>query len=75
MFFRASTRSAAQNLGLTGWVRNLPDGSVEAVFEGDSDACHKALEFVKVGPPSAHVAAVRDVWDDEEESLVEFRIV
>ncbi len=37
VFFRAYTRDAAQLIGVTGWVRNLPDGRVEAVFEGESD--------------------------------------
>jgi acylphosphatase len=75
VFFRASTQQAANGLGLAGWVRNLADGSVEAVFEGDAEACRKALEFVKVGPPSARVSAVREVWDEQEESLEKFRIV
>lgn len=75
VFFRDSTRRAAVQLGLAGWVRNLPNGSVEAVFEGDRSACEKALEYVKVGPSAAHVSAVKEIWDEEEEGLGQFRIV
>jgi acylphosphatase len=74
VFFRDSTRRQALALGLTGWVRNLPDGRVEAVFEGDRAACEKALDYVKVGPSSARVARVREVWDEAEEGLENFRV-
>lgn len=45
-------------MGLTGWVRNLPDGSVEAVFEGQDDRVDKMLAWCHQGPPSAHVEEV-----------------
>ena len=72
VFFRASTRQAAQDLGLTGWVKNLPDGRVEAVFEGDKDACQKALDYVRVGPEGARVSKVDEVWGEDEESFDAF---
>jgi acylphosphatase len=75
VFFRDSTRRAAVQLGLAGWVRNLPNGSVEAVFEGERAACEKALQYVKVGPSAARVTAVKEIWDEEEEGLGRFRIV
>ena len=74
VFFRESTRRVAQDLGLTGWVINLPDGSVEAVFEGERGVCEQALEFVRVGPPSARVTRVDEVWDEDEESLDGFKL-
>jgi acylphosphatase len=74
VFFRDSTRQAAVALGLHGWVRNLPDGRVEAVFEGDEEACGKALEFVRRGPPHARVDDVVTRWEDEEENLGGFKI-
>lgn len=45
MFFRASTQERATGLGLTGWVRNLPDGSVEAVFEGEEGEVRRAIDL------------------------------
>ncbi len=74
VFFRESTRRVAQDLGLTGWVLNLPDGGVEAVFEGERGVCEQALEFVRVGPPSARVTRVDEVWDEDEESLEGFKL-
>jgi acylphosphatase len=64
VYFRDSTQRKATALGLTGWVRNLPDGRVEALFVGDEDACHQALGFVAVGPPSAVVTGVVHKWED-----------
>jgi len=58
VFFRAETRHTAQTLGLTGWVRNLPDGTVEAVFEGPADAVEQAVAWCRTGPPYALVSAV-----------------
>ncbi|MFO7984797.1 MAG: acylphosphatase [Desulfatiglandaceae bacterium] len=58
VFFRAETRETAQSLDLSGWVRNTPDGRVEAVFEGNSDAVQKMVEWCKEGPPSARVEHV-----------------
>lgn len=56
--FRHWTRAQAARLGLTGWVRNRLDGSVEAVFAGDPEAIQDMLRRCREGPPSASVAAV-----------------
>jgi acylphosphatase len=64
VFFRDSTRDRAQSRGVAGWVTNRPDGSVEAVFEGEADAVESMLRFVKEGPRRAEV---RDVEITEEE--------
>ena len=53
--FRYYTRRQAVHLGLTGWVRNLRDGRVEAVFEGDSDHIENMLAWCREGPPGARV--------------------
>jgi acylphosphatase len=58
VFFRAETRCIAQQHNLTGWVRNLPDGRVEAVFEGEEDDVEKAVQWCHKGPPSAMVTKV-----------------
>jgi len=63
VFFRDSTRRRAVELGLGGWVKNLPDGRVEALFVGDATACERALEFVRRGPSGAHVTGVRHEWE------------
>ncbi len=59
VFYRASTENEALRLGLSGWVRNLADGSVEAVFEGSRANVEKMLAWCGQGPPRARVAAVR----------------
>jgi len=57
-----------------GLVRNLSDGRVEAVFEGDREACEKALAWVRTGPPNARVSGVEARWEEDEEGLKGFRI-
>jgi acylphosphatase len=57
VWFRASTRDEARRRGLDGWVRNLPDGGVEAVFEGEEAALEGMLAWCRVGPPGARVDA------------------
>jgi acylphosphatase len=70
VFFRAYTRETAMSLNLTGWVRNLYDGSVEAVFEGDDTNVQSMLEWCKKGPPHS---VVRHVDASEEPYTGEFR--
>lgn len=55
VFFRDFTRRKALALGLTGWVRNLADGRVEAVLEGGPDAVESMLDLLREGPPQARV--------------------
>jgi acylphosphatase len=64
VFFRAETADMARNLGLTGWVRNLPDGRVEALFEGEKENVEKALDFCRRGPPHAHVQNLDSKWEE-----------
>ncbi|KGF73718.1 acylphosphatase [Neosynechococcus sphagnicola sy1] len=56
--YRAVTRQVAVQLGLGGWVRNLPDGRVEAVFEGDRQRVEQMLAWCRQGPPAAVVSDV-----------------
>ncbi|MEN6376106.1 MAG: acylphosphatase [Smithella sp.] len=56
--FRAATRQIATKLNLTGWVRNMKDRRVEAIFEGEDAAVEKIVEWCQVGPPSARVDKV-----------------
>ena len=63
VFFRASTIEESCKLGLTGWVRNCPDGRVEAVFEGDMHKIDRIIEWCKKGPPGAVVKNVETMWE------------
>ena len=58
VFFRSSTKDMAEELGLSGWVRNLPDGRVEAVFEGEEKKVEKMVEWCRKGPEYAIVTGV-----------------
>ncbi|MDH7507062.1 MAG: acylphosphatase [Candidatus Thermoplasmatota archaeon] len=58
VWFRASTKEKAEELGLTGWVRNTPDGNVEAIFEGEEEVVKKMLTWCHHGPPMAKVEDV-----------------
>jgi len=75
VFFRAHTKELADELGLTGWVRNLPDGRVEAVFEGEEDAVLRAIEWCKRGPPLASVEKVEVRYEEPTGEFKDFRIL
>jgi acylphosphatase len=75
VFFRASTRDEARIRGLTGWARNLPDGRVEALFEGDKRVVEDMLKWCHKGPPSAYVDLVEVEWQAYQGDLTDFRIV
>jgi acylphosphatase len=64
VFFRVETRDRARSLGLTGWVRNAPDGSVEAVFEGDRERIESMLAWCRRGPSLAQVDDVQAEWEE-----------
>jgi acylphosphatase len=63
VWFRQSTAERARALGVMGWVRNLSDGGVEAVFEGSESAVGDAVAFVRQGPPRAEVTACEVAWE------------
>ena len=63
VFFRAETRDRARSLGLAGWVRNVPDGTVEAVFEGDRERIAWMIAWSRRGPDLAEVDDVDVVWE------------
>jgi acylphosphatase len=62
VFFRASTRKAASDLGVTGWVRNTPEGMVEVVAEGRKPLLDRLIEFCKRGPEGAMVEETIIEW-------------
>jgi acylphosphatase len=74
VFFRAFTRDVARSLGLDGWVRNLHDGRVEAIFEGDKALIEKAIQQCYQGPPYARVSDIDITWEDRLEGLTGFSV-
>lgn len=73
VWFRESTRRMAQQAGVAGWVRNLPNGDVEAVFEGPAERVAEAVEWSRHGPERALVTALSE-FAEEPEGLTDFRI-
>lgn len=75
VFFRARTREVAVSHGVCGWVRNRPDGSVEALFEGEERAVMEVVKWCRKGPPSARVADVTVSWHDATGRHEDFRVI
>jgi acylphosphatase len=73
VFFRAWTRDEARTIGVTGWVRNCPDGSVEALVEGEAAAVDELIELMNEGPPGARVDRV-EVEAADPEGLSAFEV-
>jgi acylphosphatase len=73
VFFRATCRRMAEQHGVSGWVRNRPDGSVEAVFEGSAGEVSRLVEWSRHGPRSAVVEDVR-VQSEPPEGISGFQI-
>ena len=74
VFFRQSTLETALRLGLTGWVKNMADGSVAIVAEGPGEAVRNLLEWCRQGPPAAEVASIEVEWSDATGEFERFRI-
>lgn len=74
VFFRDSTRRQALILGLTGYVRNLADGTVEAVAEGPQEALERLLEMLRIGPSGAYVDRVDARWTDHTGEFDHFEV-
>jgi acylphosphatase len=71
VFFRDSTRQRAQQRGVSGWIRNNRDGTVEAVFEGEAEAVERLVDYCREGPRGARVTGV-EVSEEEPEGLISF---
>jgi len=74
VFFRANTRDKANELGLKGWVRNLPDGRVEVVAEGERPALKRLIEFCRKGPEGAKVENIEIEWEEPGNEFETFEI-
>ncbi|MEM3631083.1 MAG: acylphosphatase, partial [Nitrososphaerota archaeon] len=75
VFFRWNTKKMADKLQLSGWVRNLPDGRVEAIFEGNKESIEKMIEWCKKGPSEAIVEKVEIIWEEYKSEYKGFKIV
>lgn len=75
VFFRAETQKTATGLKLNGWVRNMDDGRVEAVFEGGRQEIDKMLDWCRQGPPASRVDHVEVIDEPFTGDLQGFRIV
>ncbi|MCL6611882.1 MAG: acylphosphatase [Peptococcaceae bacterium] len=73
--FRAHAREKAESLGIRGWVRNLPDGRVEAVIEGDDSSIREMLEWCRTGNPPARVDHVEVIDEEERGHFINFKIL
>ena len=74
VYFRSYTQDAARNLGITGWVRNNRDGSVEAVFEGEEASVIEIVEWCRKGPPMAAVGSVDLEWQEYKGEFDDFAV-
>lgn len=74
VFFRANTRKTAKDLGLKGWVRNLPGGEVEVVAEGRKPALERLIEFCRKGPEGAHVENANVEWERPKGGFTSFDV-
>ncbi len=75
VFFRSAAQDEAETRGVSGWVKNLQDGRVEATFEGEKEALEQLVEFCKKGPPNAVVRGVEVVWEEYRAEFTGFRIL
>ena len=73
VWFRESTRQQAEQYEVSGWVRNLPDDTLEAAFEGTPTAVELVLDFLRVGPPAADVTSI-DIRHEPLEDLAGFEV-
>ena len=73
VFFRDSARERAKTHGVAGWIRNTPDGSVEAVLEGSPEAVDRVTRFLETGPPDAEVERT-EIDEQQPEGLSGFEV-
>ena len=75
VFFRQTTQQKAQSSGVKGWVKNMPDGRVEAVFEGEENAIKELVDFSRKGPRGALVTDFSVDWEKFVDEFDDFEIV
>jgi acylphosphatase len=75
VLFRKEMMDRARSLGVSGWVRNLPDGRVEASLEGEKSRIDELIHFSHLGPPGARVTGVDVQWSEYKGEFRGFRIL
>ncbi|MCL1978184.1 MAG: acylphosphatase [Candidatus Bathyarchaeota archaeon] len=75
VFFRQNTKRQAQSRDVCGWVSNLPDGRVEAVFEGEETLVKEVIDYCRHGPSFAKVESVEVAFEDYKGDFLDFRII
>ena len=75
VFYRDQTRRWASSMDLSGWVRNLPDGRVEALVEGEKGNIRSLERRLREGPPLSRVESVQTEWEDYKGEFLDFRII
>ncbi len=75
VFYRDWTRGLARGLGITGWVRNLEDGRVEALFEGSKGKVEEMIEKCKEGPRLAGVGHIDVIWEKATKEYRNFEVI
>ena len=74
VFYRASAMDKANDAGVSGWARNLPDGRVEAVFEGEPGSVREMVAWCRRGPPGSRVMDVEVRWSEKPEDIKGFTV-
>ena len=74
VYYRASCLEMAQELGLTGWVKNLSNGNVEILAQGEKEKLEKLIEWCKKGPSGAMVSNINVQWDSIQKKFNDFHI-
>ncbi len=74
VWFRQSTKNQADQYGINGWCRNNPDGSVEAVLEGERGAVERVINWCRSGPELAHVDNLQVSWEEATGEFSKFEI-
>ena len=75
VFFRSRVKHNADRYDVKGWVRNLPDSRLEAVFEGEKNAVYALIEFCKHGPSKANVTNIEFFWEPYKGEFSRFKII
>ncbi|MFC1663573.1 acylphosphatase [Patescibacteria group bacterium] len=74
VFFRLNTEERAKKLGITGWIKNLEDGRIEAIFEGKKESVEKIIKWTKMGPLTAKVNKADIKWQEYKDEFKDFEI-